>query len=105
MNDLEVTCVEANCRQKFVITVQEQQWYTEKQYTLPKRCKPCRQARKAQNNQRVNAPSTQESPGSPLYTAPPEDRGFGDRRGGMKKKRGGGNDRRGGGRRRDYEGY
>ena len=46
MPDKSLTCVE--CKQQFPFTEGEQQFYAERQYTEPKRCKPCRDARKAQ---------------------------------------------------------
>ena len=47
--DRNITC--ADCGQEFVFTASEQAFYAEKGFTdAPKRCKPCRQARKAQRN-------------------------------------------------------
>ena len=47
--DRNITC--ADCGQEFVFTESEQAFYAEKGFTdAPKRCKPCRQARKAQRN-------------------------------------------------------
>ncbi len=47
--DRTITC--ADCGQEFTFTASEQAFYAEKGFTdAPKRCKPCRQARKAQRN-------------------------------------------------------
>ena len=47
--DKAITC--ADCGQEFTFTASEQAFYAEKGFTdSPKRCKPCRQARKAQRN-------------------------------------------------------
>ena len=48
--DRTITC--ADCGQEFTFTASEQAFYAEKGFTdPPKRCKPCRTARKAQRNQ------------------------------------------------------
>ena len=45
------TIVCADCGQEFTFTASEQAFYAEKGFTdAPKRCKPCRQSRKAQRN-------------------------------------------------------
>lgn len=47
--DRSITC--ADCGQEFSFTASEQAFYAEKGFTdAPKRCKSCRQARKAQRN-------------------------------------------------------
>jgi len=47
--DRTITC--ADCGQEFTFTASEQAFYAEKGFTdAPKRCKVCRQARKAQRN-------------------------------------------------------
>ena len=47
--DRNITC--ADCGQEFVFTASEQAFYAEKGFTdAPKRCKTCRQSRKAQRN-------------------------------------------------------
>ena len=47
--DRTITC--ADCGQEFTFTASEQAFYAEKGFTdAPKRCKSCRQARKAQRN-------------------------------------------------------
>ena len=47
--DRTITC--ADCGQEFTFTASEQAFYAEKGFTdPPKRCKPCRMARKAQRN-------------------------------------------------------
>lgn len=46
MQDKELECIE--CGEKFVITVDDQQWYASKGFKEPKRCKNCRRLRRAQ---------------------------------------------------------
>lgn len=45
MPDLEITCTE--CVTPFLFTEREQEYYKERNLTHPKRCKPCRDARRA----------------------------------------------------------
>lgn len=45
MPDLEITCAE--CGTAFTFTEREQEYYRERNLTHPKRCKPCREARRA----------------------------------------------------------
>lgn len=45
MNDTELTC--QDCQTTFMFTEKEQAFYEEKGFTPPKRCKPCRDAKKA----------------------------------------------------------
>jgi Probable zinc-ribbon domain len=45
-NDRELTCVD--CGQQFTWTAEDQAFFKEKGYEPPKRCKPCRQAKKEQ---------------------------------------------------------
>src|ERR1044072_8298297 len=45
MPDLEITCAE--CGTSFPFTEREQDYYRERGLTHPKRCKPCREARRA----------------------------------------------------------
>jgi CxxC-x17-CxxC domain-containing protein len=42
------TLVCADCNQEFVFSASEQQFYAERQFSEPRRCGPCRAARKAQ---------------------------------------------------------
>jgi CxxC-x17-CxxC domain-containing protein len=44
-SDLLLTC--SDCGQEFVFTAGEQQFYQERGYSAPRRCKPCRQAKQA----------------------------------------------------------
>jgi len=53
MPDKELKCVD--CGKPFPFTEGEQKFYAEKQYTEPKRCKPCREAKKAEREQRQGA--------------------------------------------------
>jgi hypothetical protein len=48
MEDKTLPC--ADCGQEFEFTGREQEFYAEKGFTEPKRCKPCRQARKQRRN-------------------------------------------------------
>ncbi|HEX5876028.1 MAG TPA: zinc-ribbon domain containing protein [Pyrinomonadaceae bacterium] len=45
MSDVEITCSE--CGTSFTFTEREQEYYRERNLTHPKRCKPCRDARRA----------------------------------------------------------
>ena len=49
MEDKTIEC--ADCKRDFVWTVGEQEFYAERDFTPPKRCKPCRDARKAQREE------------------------------------------------------
>ena len=42
--DKQLEC--ADCKQTFVFTGRDQQFFEEKQFVPPKRCKPCREAKK-----------------------------------------------------------
>ena len=42
--DKEIVCV--GCRETFVFTEGEQEFFRDKGYTEPKRCQPCRRAKK-----------------------------------------------------------
>jgi CxxC-x17-CxxC domain-containing protein len=42
--DLQLTC--SDCAQTFTFTSDDQQFFRERGYSTPKRCKPCRQAKK-----------------------------------------------------------
>jgi len=48
--DKEINC--PDCHQDFTFTEGEQRFYEEREYTPPKRCKPCRDQRKAQREDR-----------------------------------------------------
>lgn len=48
MPDKTITCAE--CKQPFTFTEGEQEFYAQRGYSEPKRCKPCRDARKAQKD-------------------------------------------------------
>lgn len=43
-----------DCGKEFVFSAREQEFYEEKGFTNPVRCKECRDAKKAQNNKRPN---------------------------------------------------
>jgi len=42
--DLQLTC--SDCGQEFTFTAEDQAFFSERGYSTPKRCKPCRQAKK-----------------------------------------------------------
>ena len=46
MEDKKIKCID--CHKDFVFTAAEQQFYEEKGYDAPKRCKDCRSKRKAE---------------------------------------------------------
>ena len=46
MADKQITC--ADCGKQFTFSDDEQQFFQERGYTDPKRCKECRQAKKAE---------------------------------------------------------
>jgi N-acetylglutamate synthase-like GNAT family acetyltransferase len=43
--DIDIQCID--CKQPFVFTLKEQQFFKEKGFTSPKRCRNCRIAKKA----------------------------------------------------------
>jgi CxxC-x17-CxxC domain-containing protein len=43
--DQQLTC--SDCGQDFTFTAADQQFFSERGFSTPKRCKPCRQAKKA----------------------------------------------------------
>jgi len=47
--DQEITCVD--CQTPFTFTERDQQFYTERGFTPPKRCLRCRRAKKARISQ------------------------------------------------------
>jgi len=49
MTDQEIVCVD--CSNSFLFTAQEQEFFAEKDFSAPKRCRPCRQAKKEQKGQ------------------------------------------------------
>lgn len=57
--DKTLTC--ADCAQPFVFTARDQEFFAGKGFQPPKRCKPCREAKKAE---RGNAPPRQDGGGS-----------------------------------------
>ena len=50
--DKDLTCVD--CNETFVFTGGEQEFFASKGFTEPKRCKACREKKKAQKEQRRN---------------------------------------------------
>lgn len=47
MADKTLTC--QDCGKEFIFTEEEQNYYAEREFQDPKRCKPCRMARKRRN--------------------------------------------------------
>jgi CxxC-x17-CxxC domain-containing protein len=54
-SDLLLTC--SDCGQEFVFTAGEQQFFQERGYSSPRRCKPCRQAKQGAGGGGGHAPS------------------------------------------------
>ena len=52
--DIQLTC--SDCGQDFTFTAADQAFFQERGYSTPKRCKPCRQAKK--NDQGGEVPAT-----------------------------------------------
>lgn len=48
--EMLVTCVEKDCRKQFEVTAGEQEFFAQKGFALPKRCKECRNRRKREDN-------------------------------------------------------
>lgn len=51
MNNKEMRCKE--CGEKFIITAADREWYAEKGFKEPRRCKPCRKLRREQTEKEV----------------------------------------------------
>jgi hypothetical protein len=43
-----------DCAALYVLTAEEQQWYLAKGYHLPRRCEPCRAAKRERNARRAS---------------------------------------------------
>jgi hypothetical protein len=54
--DQQIKC--KDCPSTFEFTVGEQQFFAERQFTPPVRCKPCRERRKAEKNAAGAAPAS-----------------------------------------------
>ena len=52
MGDKEMNCKE--CGNKFTITVKDREWYAEKGFKEPRRCKACRKLRREQAQGKEN---------------------------------------------------
>jgi hypothetical protein len=68
MADIEAKCIERDCGATFTITAGEQEFFTSKGYAYPKRCKTCRQRRKAESGSR---PVVAREPAPFIEEAPP----------------------------------
>ena len=56
MEDTEITC--SVCQQPFLFSAAEQAYYAQRGFQFPKRCKPCRQARRKGGTSRKLTPPT-----------------------------------------------
>ena len=45
MKDVKITC--KDCGKEFTVLEQEQKWYKDRDFDLPKRCPDCRQAKRS----------------------------------------------------------
>ena len=45
-NEMVIECMD--CGYKFTLTAEEQAWYAEKGFSIPKRCHKCRKSRRAE---------------------------------------------------------
>jgi len=52
MPDKTLKCQEKGCGQEFIFTEGEQEFYASRGFSDPKRCKPCREKKKAEKEQR-----------------------------------------------------
>ena len=66
-SDLLLTC--SDCGQEFTFTAGEQQFFQERGYSSPRRCKPCRQAKQNSAGGGGHAPSHSQHEGG--YSAGP----------------------------------
>lgn len=92
--DQTLTCMEPNCKQEFVFTAGEQRFFAEKGFTPPKRCKPCRdvkrqekQQRAAQGNGNGNGNGGRQDFNDPSFWTRDEDRGNRRESDGPRRKR------------------
>ena len=60
--DMQITC--SDCGQDFTFSSADQQFFQERGYSTPKRCKPCRQAKK--NDQGGSGHRSTSSQGTPV---------------------------------------
>ncbi len=65
--DRNLTC--ADCGQEFVFTANEQDFYTERGFSDPRRCPACRQARKAQRGSTSSGSGGYSSGGGSGYSS------------------------------------
>ena len=54
MPEKKLKCIQ--CGKEFTFYEEEQRWYASKGYIMPKRCKPCRIARREKKTARPEAP-------------------------------------------------
>jgi len=52
MGDREINCVD--CKNDFILTESEQSFFIDKNLSVPKRCKDCRNIKRKQKEQREN---------------------------------------------------
>ena len=90
--DQVITC--RDCRATFTFEAGEQAFFAERGFTPPTRCKPCRQARKAQNAQQTAMAGPPTGPGDMGRAAPVTAEAGEQPRGKSSKGRSGNNGRR-----------
>ena len=61
-DDIDLTC--QDCNATFIFTSSDQDFYAEKGFTQPKRCKPCRDAKKAKNGDKGGGQRRDDRPRS-----------------------------------------
>lgn len=84
LSDQTLTC--CDCRNGFLHSVKDQEFYAQQGFTAPKRCRPCRQAKKERNNAQGNGSN---QPSSNVYHAPGDFNSAPTGGGGKRPKRGG----------------
>lgn len=60
MPDKQLKCVQ--CKQEFTFTEGEQKFFAERNFTEPKRCKACRQAKKEEKQQQTQQQQINSQP-------------------------------------------
>lgn len=66
--DQELNCIEEDCHAPFTWTAEEQEFYAEKNFGAPKRCKPCRPIARQRFNDRQAGKNT--PPPAPVDEGP-----------------------------------
>jgi len=92
--DKEIEC--CDCKQVFIFTAGEQEFFASKNFTPPRRCKPCRDVRKREKEEKAAREGDGPNPAPAQAWTQDENRGNsyaqnegrGDREGGRRKRRG-----------------